>query len=139
MENVARSIPPFSTSPATPEIGDTDPQRALGLGPGRLHRGGRTKSALPDNAEFWKSVNAVEFASRGVTRQTVYRTVAYFVSLSEKRICFAAVETQAKQARLGTTAYRVHLRALERDGYIETEGIGLRAGLPLATVSPTQR
>ena len=43
MENVARSITPFSTSPATPQIDDTDPQLSLPTGPtGRVHRGGGT-------------------------------------------------------------------------------------------------
>ena len=67
-------------------------------------------------------MNAVEFSGRGVTRQAVYRAVAWFVALTDHRLCFAAVETIAEQARLGTTATRAHLRALERDGFIETEG-----------------
>ena len=117
LKNV-QSVSPFTS----PKIGDTDPQRTLGLGPGRVHRGGRTASKIPDNKAFWESVNAVEFSGRGVTRQAVYRAVAWFVALTEKRLCYAAVETIAEQARLGTTATRAHLRALERDGFIETEG-----------------
>ena len=43
MENLARSIPPFSPSPATPEIGDTERQRTLPVGPtGVIHQGGGT-------------------------------------------------------------------------------------------------
>ena len=113
----------ISENPAftTPKIDGTERQGTLPVGPtGRVHRGG--KSALPDNKAFWESVNAVEFSGRGVTRQEVYRAVAWFVALTEKRLCFAAVETIAEQARLGTTATRAHLRALERDGYIETKG-----------------
>ena len=79
-------------------------------------------STLPDNRAFWESVNAVEFSSRGLTRQQVYRAVAYFVSLTDARVCFASVSTLAQRARLGTTATRSQLRALERDGYIETDG-----------------
>ena len=117
VQSIAPSFPPV----ATPQIADTERQGTLHIGPtGRVHKGG--KSALPDNEEFWKTVNAVEFTSRGVTRQEVYRAVAWHVALTEKRICFAAVETIAEKARLGTTATRAHLRALERDGYIETEG-----------------
>ena len=115
-----QSIAPSDTPFTPPSIGDTDPQRTLGLGPGRVHRGG--KSAVPDNTQFWKTVNAVEFSSRGVTRQQVFRTVAWFASLTDKRVCFASVESLAKKARLGTTATRAQLRALERDGYIETDG-----------------
>ena len=37
-------------------------------------------------------------------------------------MCFASVATLAKKARLGTTATRAQLRALERDAYIETDG-----------------
>ena len=116
--NNVQRISPDRSSAATHHIDCSTAQRTLGLGPLGLV----DKPKIPDNTAFWAAVNAVEFSSRGVTRQTVYRTVAYYVSLTEKRICFAAVETQAKWARLGTTAYRAHLRALERDGYIETEG-----------------
>ena len=113
-----QSISPASPPVSSHEIGHTDPQWTLPVGPtGKVHR-----SKIPDNRTFWETVNAVEFASRGVTREKVFRTVAYFVSLADARVCFASVETQAKRARLGTTAYRAHLRALERDGYIETDG-----------------
>ena len=116
-QSIAPSFPPVTSS----QIVDTDPQLSLPVGPtGRVHRGG--KSALPDNTQFWKTVNAVEFSSRGVTRQQVFRTVAWFASLTDKRVCFASVESLAKKARLGTTATRAQLRALERDGYIETDG-----------------
>ena len=121
MPNVARSITPFSSSPATPEKAGTDRQQTLPVGPtGQVHRG--RASTLPDNRAFWESVNAVEFSSRGLTRQQVYRAVAYFVSLTDARVCFASVSTLAQRARLGTTATRSQLRALERDGYIETDG-----------------
>ena len=103
---------------ATPVQPEPDRQRTLPVGPtGRVLR-----STLPDNRAFWETVNAVEFASRGVTREKVFRTVAYFASLTDARVCFASVETLAKRARLGTTATRSQLRALERDGYIETDG-----------------
>ena len=117
MRQENQSVSPNFSPVATPS---QDRQQALGLGPGRVHRGGKT--SLPDNTQFWKTVNAVEFSSRGVTRQEVYRAVAWFVALTDHRLCFAAVETIAEQARLGTTATRAHLRALERDGFIETEG-----------------
>ena len=121
MPNAARSITPFSSSPATPEKAGTDRQQTLPVGPtGQVHRG--RASTLPDNRAFWESVNAVEFSSRGLTRQQIYRAVAYFVSLTDARVCFASVATLAKRASLGTTATRSQLRALERDGYIETDG-----------------
>ena len=107
-----------STPSATPEIGDSARQPALGLGPtGRVHR-----TTLPDNRALWESVNAVEFSSRGSSRREVYRAVAYFASLTDERVCFASVSNLAKRASLGTTATRSQLRALERDGFIETEG-----------------
>ena len=118
MQNVARSIPPFTPSTATPEIGDTNRQGTLPVGPtGRVH-----KSTLPDNRAFWESVNAVEFTARGPSRREVYRAVAYFASMTDARVCFASVATLAKRASLGTTATRSQLRALERDGYIEADG-----------------
>ena len=102
---------------------DPETQGTFPIGPtGRVHRGGRTTSKIPDNKKFWESVNAVDFTSRGSSRREVYRAVAYFVSLTDARVCFASVETQAKRASLGTTATRSHLRALERDGYLEVEG-----------------
>ena len=57
-----------------------------------------------------------------VTRQQVFLAVAWFASLTDARVCFASVATLAKKARLGTTATRAHLRALELDAYIETDG-----------------
>ena len=120
-----QSIPEISPS-TTHEIDPPDRQRTLPVGPtGRVHR-----STLPDNRAFWESVNAVEFSSRGVTRQQVFRAVAWFASMTDARVCFASVATLAKKARLGTTATRAHLRALERDAYIETDGgrSGGRAG-----------
>ena len=101
-------------------------QPSLGLGPtGRVH-----KSKLPDNRAFWESVNAVEFTARGSSRREVYRAVAYFASLTDARVCFASVAALAKRASLGTTATRAQLRALERGGYIETDGVrsGGRSG-----------
>ena len=107
-------IAPFTT----PEIDGPQRQGVLPVGPtGRVH-----KSTLPDNRAFWESVNAVEFTSRGVTRQQVFRAVAFFCALTDARVCFASVATLAKKARLGTTATRAQLRALERDAYIETDG-----------------
>ena len=113
-----RSISPSLPTGATHQIVDCQTQETLRL----VHRGGRTTSKIPDNTEFWRAVNAVAFSSRGLTRQEVYRSVAWHVALTKKRICYASVETIAEKARLGTTATRAHLRALERDGYIETEG-----------------
>ena len=113
-----QSISPESTPFASHEISDTSGQQTLGLGPtGRIH-----KSKLPDNRAFWESVNAVEFTSRGSSRREVYRAVAYYASLTDKRICFASVAKLARRASLGTTATRSQLRALERDGDIETDG-----------------
>ena len=117
MQTNAQSISEISPS-TTHEIGDSVHQGTLPVGPtGRVH-----KSTLPDNRAFWESVNAVEFTSRGVTRQQVFRAVAFFCALTDARVCFASVATLAKKARLGTTATRAQLRALERDAYIETDG-----------------
>ena len=117
MQNIA-IVSPEPTTVSTPSIDDSEAQGTLHLGPtGVVH-----KSTLPDNRAFWESVNAVEFASRGSSRREVYRAVAYFASLTDARVCFASVATLAKRASLGTTATRSQLRALERDGYIETDG-----------------
>ena len=124
MTNV--QIIPETPAQFSTKIQSPDPQRTLGLGPtGVIH-----KPKFHDNKAFWESVNAVEFSSRGVTRQQVFRAVAWFASLTDARVCFASVATLAKKARLGTTATRAHLRALERDAYIETDGgrSGGRAG-----------
>ena len=109
-----------SSSFTTPETDRTEQQRTLGLGPGRVHRGG--KSEIPDNEAFWKSVNAVVFSSRGSGRRSVYRSVAWHVALTDERVCFAAVETIGKQADMGATQTRVHLQALAKDGYIVVDG-----------------
>ena len=111
-------VSPNFTPVATPS---QDRQRTLPTGPtGVVHRGG--KSALSDNTQFWKTVNAVEFSSRGSSRRDVYRSVAWYVSLTDERVCFASVGTIAERAGLKATATRSQLRALERGGYIEVEG-----------------
>ena len=107
---------------ASHKISDTDRQRALGLGPGRVHRGGRASPGIPDNAEFWKAVNAVDFSSRGSGRRTVYRAVALLASPKEERVCYASVKTIAKKANMGVTQTRVHLQALVKEGYLVVEG-----------------
>ena len=117
MGNVQIIIPENSAQ-FSPKIQSPDPQRTLGLGPtGVIH-----KPKIPDNKAFWESVNAVEFSSRGSSRRDVYRSVAWHVSLTDERVCFASVGTIAERAGLKATATRSQLRALERDGYIEVEG-----------------
>ena len=108
---------------ATPVKHEPDRQRTLPVGPtGRVHRGGITDSKIQAGQAFWKSVNAVDFSSRGSGRRSVYRAVAWHVALTEDRICYAAVETIAKKANMGATQTRVHLQALETDGFLVVEG-----------------
>ena len=45
-----------------------------------------------------------------------------YCSLTPDRVCYAAVATIAKKERAGTTSTRGHLRALERDGFLEAVG-----------------
>lgn len=71
-----------------------------------------------NNREFWRSVNAVQFTSKGAGRTAVYRAVAYFASFNKARECYAAIETIAKRADMGATAARAQVQALERDGFI---------------------
>ena len=115
--------PAFVSTPKTGTPGQPEPQH-LGLGPtGRVHRGGRASSGIPDNEAFWKTVNAVTFpSSRGSGRRSVYRAVAWHVALTDERVCFASVETISKRADMGATQARVHLHALVEDGYLVVEG-----------------
>ena len=106
---------------ASTHLHATPKQPALPTGPtGVVHRGGVSK--LPDNRAFWNYVNAVDFSSRGSGRRSVYRAVALLASPKEERVCYAAVKTIAKKANMGATQTRVHLQALEKDGYLVVEG-----------------
>ena len=99
----------------TPKIQRTGEPRQLTIGPVGI------VPSLPDNRELWAAVNAVEFTQRGAGRTAVYRAVAYYAALTEQRTCYAAVATIATRARMGTTATRAQLRALEKSGHIAAD------------------
>ena len=74
-------------------------------------RGGWSR---PENRAFWKAVNAARFNQRGAGRTAAYRAVAYYVALTERRICYAAVATMAKRARLSLNTMRRQLQGFNR-------------------------
>ena len=100
---------------------DLDPQAQLPTGP--THVASRCEPrALPDNTDFWKAVRSYTSTSRGSSRRNVYRAVAFYVSLTDQRECYAAVASLSARAGLGTTATRTQLRMLEREGSLEAVG-----------------
>ena len=82
-------------------------------------RGGWSR---PENRAFWKAVNAARFNQRGAGRTAAYRAVAYYVALTERRICYAAVATMAKRARLSLNTMRRQLQGLIEVGALEAVG-----------------
>ena len=113
-------------SPQTsPNIERTDEPRQLTTGPT-----GIASRSLPDNRGFWPVVNAKTFRQRGSGRRNAYRAVAYYCSLSDERVCTAAVDTQAERADLSPKAMRRQLQGLLAEGAILAEGGVSRGGLP---------
>ena len=113
----AQSISPFSTSPASPQIGDTDPQRALGLGPGRVHRGA---GPVP-----WHKRLALTKAP-SPTAHHVLLTLGSFVSDGQSD-AWPSVATLASMTGLSERAVRTALRALEGANLVTTEYVSGRA------------
>ena len=115
MQN-ARSIP--ETSPfTTPEIDGTDPQRALGLGPGRLHRGA---GPVP-----WHKRLALTRAP-SPTAHHVLLVLGSFVSDGESD-AWPSVATLVSMTGLSERAVRTALRALEGVNLVTTEHVSGRS------------
>ena len=72
-----------------------------------------------DNSQFWEEVNAVKFGAYGTGRRTAYRAIAFYISLTSERVCFASMQTKADRAGLTVRAMRYQHRALEASGHIE--------------------
>ena len=67
-------------------------------------------------------MNAARFTQRGAGRTEAYRAVAYYVALTERRACYAAVATMAKRARLSLNTMRRQLQGLMEVGALEAVG-----------------
>ena len=134
MTKNVQSIAP-SSPVASPQIDAHERQGTLPTGPtGKVHRGGsgvkHSVSDRPDNTKFWSTVRKAKTAvmdrpGRVDTlklRRDILERVMVYCSLTQDRMCYAAVATIAKKERAGTTSTRGHLRALERDGFLEAVG-----------------
>ena len=121
--NASQSIAPVFTSVASPQIDDPEPQ-------GTLPTGVVKHSDRPDNTKFWSAVRKAKTAvmdrpGRVDTlklRRDILDRVMVYCSLTQDRVCYASVAKIAKKERAGTTSTRGHLRALERDGFLEAVG-----------------
>ena len=119
-----RSIAPDFPPAASHQTGDPDPQRTLGLGPGRVHRGPepRTEAELQDNREYLRVAGQVDFGPRAHVLFLVWMAVAYYASLAPERTCFARVDTLAKKAKgLSPRTVQRKLHELAVLGYISTD------------------
>ena len=136
MRNGNQSIAPLSGYAKHTRDTSTPQQQQLPTGPVGLKK-------LPDNRDFWATVNAVTFTQRGTGRREVYRAIAYYAGLTTDRECFAAGETIAQRATLSWKATRRQIHALERGEYIEAIGghskgrNGTRYRLVLPPPNPT--
>ena len=120
MPDSARSLYPDAIPSKTPQ------QPGLTTGPTGVVK----HSDRPDNTKFWGAVRKAKTAvmdrpGRVDTlklRRDILERVMTYCSLTLDRVCYAAVATIAEKEQAGTTSTRGHLRALERDGFLEAVG-----------------
>ena len=92
-----------------------NPQLSLPTGPGALLRGGRS-TRTDEDRDFLAS--AFKVRAGGVSATAIYRCLAYYASLSDRRIAYPSQSTIASYCDMSVRQVRRLLPKLEADGRI---------------------
>ena len=92
-----------------------DDQLSLPSGPGALLRGGRS-SRTDEDRDFLAS--AFKVRAGGVSATAIYRCLAYYASLTDRRIAYPSQATIASYCDMSVRQVRRILPKLEADGWI---------------------
>ena len=101
------------SEPSTPQ--EANPQLSLPSGPGAVLRGGRS-TRTDDDRDFLAA--AFKVRTGGVSATAVYRCLAYYASLSDRRIAYPSQSTIASYCDMSVRQVRRLLPKLEANGRI---------------------